>query len=118
MGSGFEGPAAGAASVADRSTDEMFGGTWSPGPDGAPRYHCLVAGRWRPPESGRYFDVVNPATGRAIASVGEASELEVDQALAFAEAFSEHKAVQPIERLVENVLSLFARHDLIGRKLA
>ncbi|GAC1627593.1 MAG: aldehyde dehydrogenase family protein [Chloroflexota bacterium] len=45
-----------------------------------------IGGEWRPPIAGEYFDVVNPGTGMAIASVPQADAADVDQAVQAARA--------------------------------
>ncbi len=48
----------------------------------------FIAGRWTQPDPGRLFDSVNPATGRPLARITQATQDEVDAAVAVArEAF-------------------------------
>lgn len=46
----------------------------------------LVGGRWQPATTGQTFPTVDPATGRTIAHVAEASDADVDAAVAAARA--------------------------------
>jgi aldehyde dehydrogenase (NAD+) len=50
------------------------------------RDDLLIAGRWRPARSGRYFETVDPSTGQVIAHVAEAGAADVDAAVAAARA--------------------------------
>ncbi len=53
-----------------------------------PRYDLFIGGKWVSPASGKYFDSINPATGRVLAKVAEAGEKDVDNAVSAAqEAF-------------------------------
>src|SRR4051794_36638230 len=49
-------------------------------------FGVYVGGRWSMPESGEQVDIVNPATGRPIASVSQSGAVEVDAAVAAARA--------------------------------
>ncbi|HLJ67847.1 MAG TPA: aldehyde dehydrogenase family protein [Chloroflexota bacterium] len=49
-------------------------------------FSLFVAGGWRAPASGEYFEVVNPATGKPLASVAQAGERDVDLAVQAARA--------------------------------
>ena len=46
------------------------------------RFGLFIGGRWQPPASGEYFDVINPATGAFLASVAQAGEDDVAAAVA------------------------------------
>lgn len=46
-----------------------------------PSYDLFIGGKFVKPESGKYFDTVNPATGKVIAKVAEAGEVDVDKAV-------------------------------------
>jgi aldehyde dehydrogenase (NAD+) len=45
------------------------------------RFGLFIKGHWSAPEAGEYFDVLNPATGHAIASVAQAGADDVDAAV-------------------------------------
>ncbi len=45
------------------------------------RYELFVDGEWSAPDSGRYFDTINPATEETIARVAEADARDVDRAV-------------------------------------
>ncbi|MYL02567.1 MAG: aldehyde dehydrogenase family protein, partial [Acidimicrobiaceae bacterium] len=45
-----------------------------------------IGGRWTPPDSGRRFDVVDPATGETIAAVADMGAAEAGRAVAAADA--------------------------------
>ncbi len=65
----------------------------------------FIGGSWRPSRSGTRFDVVDPATGRAVASVAEAAGGDVPDAVAAARA-----AVPAMAALTE-----FERAELLHR---
>ncbi len=44
-------------------------------------YDLFIGGKFVKPESGKYFDTVNPATGKVIAQVAEANDSDVDKAV-------------------------------------
>jgi len=48
------------------------------------QYDLFINGSFESPESGTYFDTVNPATGSVLAKVAEASEEDVNKAVASA----------------------------------
>jgi len=61
------------------------------------RYGLFIGGEFVEPESGRYFDTINPATEAHLASVAEANEDDVDRAVkaarkAYSGAWSKMKA--------------------------
>jgi phenylacetaldehyde dehydrogenase len=61
----------------------------------------LIDGVWAPGESGAVFETVNPATGQPIASLSEASALDVDKAVTAARRAFEGSAwanLRPTER--------------------
>ena len=45
------------------------------------RYDLFIGGKWVKPSSGNYFDSINPATEKRIASVAEADAKDVDKAV-------------------------------------
>jgi len=45
------------------------------------QYNLFIGGKFVAPESGRYFDTINPATEAHLASVAEAGEADVDRAV-------------------------------------
>ena len=66
-----------------------FNTTWSysPAPESADhiqlkeKYELYINGKWVKPSSGKYFDTINPATEKKIASVAEANAKDVDLAV-------------------------------------
>ena len=66
-----------------------FNTTWSysPAPESADhiqlkeKYELYINGKWAKPSSGKYFDTINPATEKKIASVAEANVKDVDLAV-------------------------------------
>lgn len=44
-------------------------------------YDLFIGGTFVKPESGKYFDTINPATGKVIAQVAEANDADVDKAV-------------------------------------
>jgi aldehyde dehydrogenase (NAD+) len=61
--------------------------SYSPAPETADhiqlkqQYELFINGKWSKPSSGKYFDTINPATEKKIASVAEASAADVDKAV-------------------------------------
>ncbi len=61
--------------------------TYAPAPEGTEhiqlneRYGLFINGKFTAPTGGKYFDTVNPATEKKIASVGEANTADVDKAV-------------------------------------
>ncbi|MFM2138038.1 MAG: hypothetical protein RJA57_345 [Bacteroidota bacterium] len=45
------------------------------------QYDLFINGRWVAPASGRYFDTINPATEETLASIAEAGDADVQQAV-------------------------------------
>lgn len=45
------------------------------------RFSLFIGGEWRPPESGDYFEVVNPASGGVLARISQAGPSDVDAAV-------------------------------------
>ncbi|MGB3070354.1 MAG: aldehyde dehydrogenase family protein [Ottowia sp.] len=76
-------------------------------------YELLIGERWRAGAQGRTFDTLNPATGRVLAQVHEATEADVDAAvLAAHEAYQAHwRKTTPAERgrLLRRLAALFER---------
>ena len=65
-----------------------FGDAWdyAPAPETTPvplrkRYDLFIGGKFVEPDSGKYFNSVNPATGRAHAKIAQANEADVDLAV-------------------------------------
>jgi len=60
---------------------------YDPAPESAdhirlkPSYDLFIGGKFVKPESEKYFDTVNPATGKVIAKVAEANAADVDKAV-------------------------------------
>src|SRR5690349_9515476 len=50
------------------------------------RYELFVGGAWRPPEAGGYEPTINPATEEPLAEIAQASDADVDAAVAAARA--------------------------------
>ncbi|MCH8117544.1 MAG: aldehyde dehydrogenase family protein [Proteobacteria bacterium] len=84
-----------------------FDGGWeySPAPESIDhinlktKYDLYIGGEFVAPESGRYFDTVNPATEERIAKVADANEADVDKAVkaarkAYNGAWSKMKAAE------------------------
>ena len=61
--------------------------TYAPAPEGTEhiqlneRYGLFINGKFTAPSGGKYFDTINPATEKKIASVGEAGTADVDKAV-------------------------------------
>ncbi len=74
--------------------DLNFNTTWSysPAPESADhvqlkdKYDLYINGKWAKPTSGKYFDTINPATEKRIASIAEAGSSDVDHAVKSARA--------------------------------
>src|SRR4051812_36007772 len=66
-----------------------FGDAWTyaPSPEAKdhvkiePRYELFIGGKWRAPESKKYFDTVSPSTEEKLSEVAEANEKDVDLAV-------------------------------------
>jgi aldehyde dehydrogenase (NAD+) len=86
----------------------VFGDAWTyaPAPEATdhvriqPRYDLFIGGAWRPPQSNKYFDTVNPATEEKLAEVAEANEADVDLAVRAArDAYDRYwSKLRPIDR--------------------
>ncbi len=46
-----------------------------------PRYDLFIGGKWQKPETGKYFDSINPATEEKLATVAEAGKADIDKAV-------------------------------------
>src|ERR671934_2855666 len=55
----------------------------------APALHLVIANRSVPPLGGEYFESVNPATGRPLIKIAQASAADVDASVSAARAASE-----------------------------
>ena len=61
--------------------------SYSPAPESADhvqlkdKYELYINGKWTKPASGKYFDTINPATEKRIASIAEANESDVNNAV-------------------------------------
>lgn len=74
------------------------------------KYGLFIGGEWVDASTDKTIDVMNPATGKKISSISEASEQDVDTAVKAAQkAFESWSKTSPIER--QNVLLKIA--DLI-----
>ena len=66
-----------------------FDSKWdlSPSPEGTAhikikdQYDLFIGGKWVKPESGKYFNTVNPATEKVLSKVADASSKDVDKAV-------------------------------------
>lgn len=66
-----------------------FNTTWSysPAPESADhikikdKYDLFINGKWTKPVSGKYFDTINPSNEKRIASIAEAGQTDVDNAV-------------------------------------
>ena len=59
----------------------------------------FIGGKWRPAQSGKVIEVVNPATEEVIGTVAHAEKADLDEALAAAAAgFKVWRNVAPFER--------------------
>ena len=59
----------------------------------------FIGGKWRPAQSAKVIEVVNPATEEVIGTVAHASQADLDEALAAAAAgFKAWRAVAPADR--------------------
>ncbi|HEY7832465.1 MAG TPA: aldehyde dehydrogenase family protein, partial [Ktedonobacterales bacterium] len=52
----------------------------------APESRLFIAGQWAAPDSGEYFETVNPATGKPLLRVAQAGAADVDAAVSAARA--------------------------------
>ncbi|QJF52767.1 aldehyde dehydrogenase family protein [Roseobacter ponti] len=48
--------------------------------------HCLIGGRWGPPEAGETLDLINPSDGSTLCAVAAGTAADIDRAVAAAEA--------------------------------
>jgi aldehyde dehydrogenase (NAD+) len=64
------------------------------------QYELFIGGKWVKPESGKYFDTINPATEERIARIAEASKADVDKAVRAArQAYEKYwKGMSPKDR--------------------
>lgn len=80
-----------------------------------PEQRLFIGGEFTDATSGETFDTINPATNRVIASVQQASESDVDRAVAAARSgFEEWSAMPAVERsriLLKAVAILRERND-------
>jgi succinate-semialdehyde dehydrogenase/glutarate-semialdehyde dehydrogenase len=59
----------------------------------------FIAGKWRPAQSGKVLEILNPATEEVIGTVAHAGQSDLDEALAAAAAgFKTWRAVAPFDR--------------------
>jgi aldehyde dehydrogenase (NAD+) len=94
--------------AAERKSALDFGGAWTyePAPEAAdhvkiqPRYELFIGGKWRAPESKKYFDTVSPSTEEKLSEVAEANEKDVDLAVSAARtAYDKYwSKLRPIDR--------------------
>jgi phenylacetaldehyde dehydrogenase len=79
---------------------------------GQPR-KLLIGGKWQDAQSGKTFDVFNPATGKVIATVAEGDKADIDLAVKAARAaFPKWAALSPAERqmILWRVAELIDKH--------
>ncbi|MDR1620244.1 MAG: aldehyde dehydrogenase family protein [Clostridiales bacterium] len=63
------------------------------------RYQLYIGGEWRDASDGATFDVITPITGEKIANCAQATNKDVDDAIAVAwDAFAQWKTTSPKER--------------------
>ncbi len=61
--------------------------TYAPAPESSDhiklksQYELFIDGEFTPPSSGKYFDTINPANEKKIASIADANEKDVDRAV-------------------------------------
>lgn len=81
-----------------------FDTAWSyaPAPENADhivlqkRYELFINGKFVKPQSGKYFETLNPATGKPLAKVAEGSEADIDKAVKAArKAYTNHWSKLP-----------------------
>ncbi|MBI4368636.1 MAG: aldehyde dehydrogenase family protein [Elusimicrobia bacterium] len=64
-----------------------------------PIYDLFINNEWAPPISGKYYDTINPAAGKALAKIAWGNELDIDRAVKAAqEGFKTWKSYSPSER--------------------
>jgi aldehyde dehydrogenase (NAD+) len=69
------------------STKELFTWSYAPAPESADhvqlqkQYELFINGKFVKPQSGKYFDTINPAKGNVIAKVADANAKDVDTAM-------------------------------------
>jgi aldehyde dehydrogenase (NAD+) len=69
------------------SKGEVFSWSYAPAPESADhvqlnqQYELFINGKFVKPASGKYFDTINPATGKVIAKVADAGTKDVDAAM-------------------------------------
>ena len=79
---------------------------YDPAPESAsaaridPQYELFIDGKWQKPQSGKYFDTINPATEQVLSRVAEADDKDVDKAVRAARNAYEKvwKKTTPAER--------------------
>ena len=79
---------------------------YDPAPESAsaaridPQYELFIDGKWQKPQSGKYFDTINPANEQVLSRVAEADEKDVDKAVRAARNAYEKvwKKMAPAER--------------------
>jgi aldehyde dehydrogenase (NAD+) len=47
----------------------------------ASSYQLYINGKWVKPQSGKYFETVNPATNEKLSEISEANDIDVDKAV-------------------------------------
>jgi len=84
---------------------DFTGWNYAPAPESAAhiqlkqQYDLFINGKFVQPESGKYFDTINPADGKKIASVADASANDVDAAVKSARrAFNSWSKISAKER--------------------
>src|SRR4051812_17994999 len=63
------------------------------------RFGCYIAGEWKTPAGGGYFDTIDPSNGEKLASVAQGSSADIDAAVKAARAaFSQWRSLTPHAR--------------------
>ena len=99
-------PVPSAVAASDRRLD--FGHAWdyAPAPEASdhveiqPRYDLFIDGKWRRAKSGKTFDTISPSTEAKLSEIADASEADVDLAVAAARRAYEGvwSRMAPLER--------------------
>ncbi len=77
------------------------------------RYEHLIGGEWAKPNSGQYFDGVNPSTGEKLGSYARGDAADVDRAVRAAETgFAKWWDLDPFKRgqIMNKVAQLLRQH--------
>ena len=81
-----------------------------------PEQRLFIGGEFTDATSGETFDTINPATNRVIAAVQQASESDVDRAVAAARAgFAEWAAMPAVERARPDVVRFYEINPVVAK---